>query len=87
MGQLGVLPDFSGDKLWLSGCLERAGDSGLSVTLSVLVGRGCGRLCVGRQWFSTCVSRPLGGGGGGVKRPLHIGHQRPSTYQIFTLCF
>lgn len=26
MGQLGALPDFSGDKLWLSGCLERAGD-------------------------------------------------------------
>lgn len=38
MGQLGALPDFRGDKLWLSRCLERAGDSGLGVTLSVLVG-------------------------------------------------
>jgi hypothetical protein len=56
MGQLGALPDFSGDKLWLSGCLECVGDSGLSVTLSILVGRDCGGFCVGQQWFSTCVS-------------------------------
>lgn len=38
MGQLGALPDFSGDKLWLSGCLERAGDGAECVTLSPLVG-------------------------------------------------
>lgn len=32
MGQLGALPDFSGDKLWLSGFLERAADGGPAVT-------------------------------------------------------
>lgn len=68
MGQLGALLDFSGDKLWLSGCLERAGDSGLSVTLSILVGWDCGGFCVRQQWFSTCVSGPLGG----VEVPFHL---------------
>lgn len=70
MGQLGALLDFSGDKLWLSGCLERAGDSGAECNSFHPCWLGLWRLlCRAAVVFNLCVMTPWGGG---VEVPFHM---------------